>query len=491
MDYTLSKSKFCKGFQCPKILWMDEHRPELAVDTASESILKTGEEVGKLARSYFDGCQDVTFDYDKMNMVQQTNAFMNAGAPVIAEASFLADCKFCSVDLLRRVPDGWELIEVKSSTEVHKIYEYDMAYQYYVLSECNVPVSRVYNMHINSDYVRHGDLELDKLFVLEDCTELVLDLQSEIEEAFQLISYVLAMEEEPEFEIGMHCVDPYDCVYKNYCHRNIPEDSVFDIHRLAKKKKYELYHQGIVSFEDIVEQVPQLSEKQWRQVKSVTENESPSIEVDEIRKFLETITYPLYYLDFETFQQAIPMYDGVSPYMQIPFQYSLHIQCEKDGELLHKEFLGKEGMDPRRQLAEQLCNDIPRDVCSLAYNMSFEKTVIRNLAKLYDDLAERLMNIHDHICDLMVPFQKQYYYCKELKGSYSIKWVLPALCGGDSEFDYHALEEVHNGSEAMSAFADLPNHSEEEIKRIRKKLLAYCRLDTLAMVKILEKLYEI
>ena len=147
-----------------------------------------------------------------------------------------------------------------------------------------------------------------------------------------MISYVLAMEEEPEFEIGMHCVDPYDCVYKNYCHRNIPEDSVFDIHRLAKKKKYELYHQGIVSFEDIVEQVPQLSEKQWRQVKSVTENESPSIEVDEIRKFLETITYPLYYLDFETFQQAIPMYDGVSPYMQIPFQYSLHIQCEKDGE---------------------------------------------------------------------------------------------------------------------------------------------------------------
>jgi hypothetical protein len=175
--------------------------------------------------------------------------------------------------------------------------------------------------------------------------------------------------------------------------------------------------------------------------------------------------------------------------MQIPFQYSLHVQDDVNSEPRHYEFLGKEGTDPRRALAEQLCEQIPENVCSLAYNMSFEKTVIKNLAGLFPDLSEHLMNIHDNMHDLMVPFQQQAYYSKELQGSYSIKWVLPTLCSSDPELDYHALEEVHNGSEAMAAFADLPKHTPEDIARIRKNLLAYCRLDTLAMVKILEKLY--
>lgn len=176
--------------------------------------------------------------------------------------------------------------------------------------------------------------------------------------------------------------------------------------------------------------------------------------------------------------------------MQVPFQYSLHIQNEKGGDLEHREFLGEAGADPRRALAEQLCRDIPKDVCTLAYNMSFEKTRIKELANQFPDLADHLMNIHDNIKDLMLPFQNHYYYSEALEGSYSIKKVLPALCPNDPELDYHALEGIHNGGEAMQAYPDLVNHTPEEQAIIRKNLLAYCRLDTLAMVKVLEKLYD-
>ena len=490
MTFSMSKSKYCRGVQCPKMLWMDIHMPEQAEATAPEAVLRTGTEVGELARDYFGGHVLVEFSPDKKQMCQDTRRFMNAGEPVIAEASFLYKNNFCSVDILRRTETEIQLIEVKSSTEVHEIYLYDMAYQYYVLTHCGISVTKIYNMHIDSSYERRGELELDKLFRLEDCTDQILDMQRGIEENLAVIQTYLDSVPEPDRDLDLYCEKPYECEYKRYCRRHVEEPSVFSIHRLSAKKKYQLYRQGVVTFGDVIEAKPALNDRQWRQVKASYYEEPPKIDRKALGKFLDGLTYPLYYLDFETYQQAVPGFDGVKPYMQIPFQYSLHIQREMGAEPEHCEFLAKEGTDPRRALAEQLCRQIPGDVCSLAYNMSFEKTVIRNLADLYPDLSDHLMNIHSRMQDLMVPFQRQYYYCRELQGSYSIKKVLPALCGGDPELDYHGLEDIHNGSEAMEAFADLPGRSGDEIRRIRKNLLAYCRLDTLAMVKILARLYE-
>ena len=489
--YLMSKSKYCKAVQCPKILWMDEHMPEQAHQTASESVLKTGTEVGELARQYFGACQTVPFDLNKRVMCEETQRLLSQGADVIAEASFLYGKCFCSVDLLRVTGGTMRLIEVKSSTDIHDIYYDDMAYQYYVLKNCGLPVESVWNMHINNQYVRQGGLDLKQLFVLEDCTQRVLDMQADIPNRIAEALQSVKLEQEPDKELDVYCDDPYECEYKDYCHRHIVQPSVFSLNRLRTTRKYELYHQGIVSYADIVREQPKLSDKQYQQVYAAYEDQPPKVDKQKIREFLDSLQYPLYHLDFETYQQAIPQFDGVKPYMQIPFQYSLHVQHSPGEEPEHCEFLGKEGTDPRRALAEQLCREIPRDVCSLAYNMSFEKTVIKNLAALFPDLSGHLMNIHDNMHDLMVPFQKQAYYCKELQGSYSIKYVLPAMCPGDPELDYHALDGVHNGSEAMAAFAELPAHSSEEIAQIRKNLLAYCRLDTLAMVKILEKLYEI
>lgn len=217
----------------------------------------------------------------------------------------------------------------------------------------------------------------------------------------------------------------------------------------------------------------------------------PYIDVDSIRGFMKNLSYPLYFLDFESFQPAILLFDNSRPYEQIVFQYSLHYVEHEGGELKHTEFLAYPGSDPRRALAEQLCADIPLDVCTTAYSMGFEKGRIRGLAELYPDLREHLMNIHDHIQDLMIPFQKKWYYCCAMQGSYSIKYVLPALFPDDPTLDYHNLDGVHNGGEASEMFAKMATMQPKELETARGQLLKYCGLDTFAMVKVWEKLKEI
>lgn len=249
-----------------------------------------------------------------------------------------------------------------------------------------------------------------------------------------------------------------------------------------------MYKSGIVEIEKIPDDYP-LSKQQQFQVTAYKENKS-FLEKEALKTFMSTFQFPLYFLDFETFQQAIPMFDGVKPYQQIPFQYSLHILDNENAEIAHKDFLGVQGEDPRRALAEQIVQDIPHNVCTVAYNMSFEKKVLRDLAEQFPDLAEHLLNIHDHMVDLMIPFQKKWIYLNEMKGSYSIKYVLPALFPHDEELNYQNLE-IQNGSMAMSVYENLHLQPHTVIERIRAELLAYCRLDTMAMVRIWEWLKEL
>ena len=487
----LSKSKYCKGVQCPKILWMDEHMSEKA-KPGDESVMKVGTRVGELARNYFGEYELVDFNFDKSVMVSDTKKLLEREKKdmTIAEASFYWEGLFCSVDLLRIQDDECSIVEVKSSTSVEDIHYDDLAFQYYVLTKCGLKIRDASIMHINTSYCRQGNLELDKLFIVEDCTDVVKRKLAEVEENINKIRLFQENEEEPPKDIDICCVKPYECAYYDYCHRHVPENSVFDIKNFSSSKKYDYYHQGIISFEDIIRVKPKLSDKQLQQVEVEYFKNPDIIKVDEIKGFLDTLQYPVYHLDFETFQQAIPEFDGLNPYVQIPFQYSLHIEYE-DGRLEHKEFLAKEGTDPRRAIAESLCKDFPVDACVLAFNMSFERRVLAGLADAFPDLAEHLTAIRDNIHDLMIPFQKRYYYTRAMQGSYSIKYVLPALYPDDPELDYHSLEGVHNGSEASSAFANLAYKTPEEIEIIRKNLLKYCGLDTYAMVKVLDKLREV
>ena len=485
----LSKSRYCKGIQCPKILWMDKYKPEEAEDVLPEAVLANGNKVGDLARGYFGAYSLVEFSYDKQEMTAQTKGFIAAGAENIAEASFLVDGLYCAVDILHKNGDGWDIVEVKSSTHVSDIYVEDMAFQNYVLTRCGIKVTGVYNMHIENSYVFHDALDLHGLFAVEDYTEICRAKYDQVESNVKAIRAYVDTADEPVKDIDICCESPYECAYRGYCWKHIPERSVFDIRRIHADKKYEMYHNGIVSFEDIVHSGAKLNAGQKRQVETSVYHLPDTVDPVAIKGFLNTLTYPLPHLDFETFQLAVPQWEGCKPYEQIPFQYSLHIEQE-DGSLEHREFLAKEGTDPRRALAESLCRDIPEDVCGLAYNMSFERRVIQSLAEFYPDLADHLLNIRENMHDLMVPFQKQYWYTEAMQGSYSIKYVLPALCPGDPDLDYHNLDQVHNGSEASNAFAGMAELPPEEIKQLRENLLKYCGLDTYAMVKVLGRLKD-
>ena len=270
----------------------------------------------------------------------------------------------------------------------------------------------------------------------------------------------------------------------------MPEEggpTVWDISRLRDKQWY--YDQGFITFQQLYD-AKVLKGKYLQQVEVELKNLPPQINQNAIKKFLVTLTYPLYFLDFETFNPAVPLYDNSRPYQQIVFQYSLHY-IEKEGrELKHKDCLAYPGSDPRRQIAEQLCKDIPMDVCTTAYNMGFEKGKIKDLAELYPDLREHLLNIRSNIKDIMIPFQKRWYYTKEMYGSYSIKAVLPALFPDDPSLNYHNLEGVHNGGEASDTFLAMQKMDSKTLEEWREHLLRYCELDTFVMVKVLEKLKE-
>jgi hypothetical protein len=428
---------------------------------------------------------------DLGDMLATTQKLMDEETPVIAEASFAVDGLFCSVDMLQRLgKNDVALYEVKSSSSVHDIYYHDASFQYYVLNKLGYNVVSCNIVHINNKYVRQGDLDIHELFVIADVTEEVKALQSNVANNIARIRTYIEQPDEPTDDIGEHCFSPYDCGFFGYCTRNLPKPNIFDVAGAYEKTKFECYRKGLVSFPDL-NTCDALSPKQYLQIEHELYPCPAHIDLKNIRAFMGKLTYPLYFLDFESFMPAIPLYDNSRPSQQIVFQYSLHYIEYEGGPLEHKEFLAYPGKDPRRALAEQLCADIPLDVCTLAYNMGFEKGRIKELANLFPDLHDHLMNIHDHIIDLMVPFLKKWYYCRDMQGSYSIKYVLPALFPNDPELDYHNLEGVHNGSEASAAFAQMANMTPEEVESTRAHLLKYCGLDTYAMVKIWEKLKEI
>ncbi len=482
----LSKTKYCKALQCKKWLWLLEHHP---LEEEENSVFDTGKEVGELAKNLLGPHIDVRYNEDLKEMLKDTKSLLLLNNVVITEASFLYESLFCSVDLLKKRGDSFEVYEVKSSTEVKDIYLEDLAYQVYILNHLGYKIDKACIVYINKEYERFGELDLSSLFVISDETSVILAKQGEVEENIKKILEYQKKEEEEDEKIGIHCVKPYPCPYFEYCTKGLKKPNVFDLRGIRDQKKFDWYDRGVISYEDLLKE--EIDPKTKQQIEFELKDKEPFIDKEQIIHFMDTLSYPLYFLDFETFQQAIPLYDGIKPYMQIPFQYSLHSIESKDAPLKHTEFLDTSGLDPRRNLALQLVKDIPKDSCVLAYNMRFEKMVIKNLASLYPDLKEDLMRIHDSIKDLMFPFVNRFYYQKEMKGSYSIKQVLPSLFPEDPALDYHNLEQVHNGSEAMNAYQEMNRLGGKEKEDLIHNMLKYCELDTFAMVKIWTFLNEI
>ncbi len=486
---SLSKSKYCLGVQCNKILWLDKYSPEERSEVSNQSVLDNGTNVGEYAKDLFGFHIDVNFSENLKEMISDTEKLLKLDKVIITEASFVYNDNFCSVDILKKDGDIYEIYEVKSSTSVHDIYLDDVSYQAYVLRGLGYNVQKCSIVHINSNYVRKESLDLNELFTIEDVTDIVNSKQIEVEQKIKEIYAYLEDNHEKDEKLGIHCFTPYECPYFTYCTNHLPKNNIFKLKRMLNKEKFKLYNEGYITYKDLLKK--DLDNKISIQIDYELNDKEDLINKDNIKKFLNTLSYPLYFLDFETFQEAIPKYYGTRPYEQIPFQYSLHYYLESSKDLRHKEYLSAPGIDPRRCLAEQLVKDIPENVCVLAYNMSFEKNVIKRLAETYPDLSDHLLNIYHNIKDLMIPFKNMDYYNKDMQGSFSIKYVLPALFPNDESLNYHNLEQIHNGSEAMNSFANMSSLPKDKQEELRHNLLEYCKLDTYAMVKIHEKLKEV
>ena len=494
MAHGLSKSRYTQFRACDKALWLNVFKPELAViDANTQARFTAGTEVGELARGLFGPFEDMTIrkpdgHLDYAGMIERTKEAMARGVENICEAAFSFNGNYCAVDILHKVDGGYVINEVKSSTDpIKDIYFWDVAFQKWVLTGCGINVMGTNLVCIDTEYVRHGEIEINKLFMVTDISAGVDEELPFIEDNIADAKMVLDGDE-PGNDISIECNNPYPCAFWQYCTKHLPNPSVFDLYYMKKTQKFDLYHSGVIKYEDLGDQ--KLTKIQQMQVAGALDGEV-NINKDGIREFLDTLSYPLYFLDFETIQPPIPLYDGTRPYQQITTQYSLHIQDKEGGELRHLEFLAPSREAPLRPLAERLCHDIPADVCVVAYNKAFECTRIGELAELFPDLADHLLAIKDNIKDLLVPFQAGCYYLPSMGGSFSIKSVLPALFPNDPELDYHALDELcQNGSMAMNLYPMLKDMEPEKEARARRALLDYCCLDTLAMVKVLSKLYE-
>ena len=493
----LSKSKYCRCVQCQKILWLEKYKPECATPEDKTVIFENGHKVGELAKGLFGDYEDIPFDKTITPMIKQTEELMPKKPNVITEASFDYDHNFCSVDVLKNDVDGVEIYEVKSSTKVKDIYLDDAAYQYYVLSNLGYNVKKVCIVYVNNEYVK-GELpvedELDQYFNIEDVTDIALSKQDEIQSNIDEINRFMEQygeDNEPPTCLELKCFNPYDCDFWQYCTRDLPKPNVFDVAGMWKSKKFEKYNEGKVSFEDLLYE--DLNPKYIEQVDFEVNDKEPKINKAAIARTLNSLEYPLYFIDYETYNQPIPEVEGTKPYQQLPFQYSLHIIEEEGAPIEHKEFLAEvDDEDFIRTFAESMISNLPEDGSVIVYNKSFESSVNRKIAELYPDLADEMARINHNMVDFMVPFKNRDYYMKEMEGSYSIKYVLPALYPDDSELDYSNLPLVHNGGEASESFLKLRNEIPEELKeRIKESLRIYWELDTYAMVKLLEKFKEV
>lgn len=446
--------------------------------------------MGELALKLFDCKDKIAFsEGDFSAKIERTKELMKSDVHSIAEATFSHNGVLVMVDILQISADGLIINEVKSSTGLKSVYIDDLAVQYFVLNGAGHKVIGANLVHIDSSYTRKGALKVDRLFKQVDCLQAVIEKQSEVEQNLRAFEEILENSTNPpQIDIDSHCDNPYSCDFKGVCWSGVPsENSVFEISRLDWRTKFALYHSGTARFSDIKD-FSAFSASQILQIQCALDN-ATHIDKSAIKAFLATIRYPVYHLDFEIFMEAVPSYDSQCPYMQVPFQYSLHIDYG-DENIEHREFLADCEGDPRVALVESLVRDIPRGAFILAYNASFEKGVMKRLALTFPQYAEILEHFCEHTADLMTPFAQKAYYHPAMRGSYSIKAVLPALVP-EMEQAYRSLELVHNGGEAMEAFPALKAMDRANREVYRHALLEYCKLDTLAMVKVLGKLREV
>ncbi len=486
---SLSKSKYLNGLQCWKLIWVlynDKAKVPL-YDASTQAIFDQGHEVGHLAKSLFPGGIEIEGDpWDYAGLLDRTRKALAKRVPLY-EAAVSFGNGFARTDILNPVEDGtWDLIEVKSSTEVKQVHIDDLALQKYVVEGSGLRVRKCILMHINTDYVRRGEVEIDKLFTLADVTDQVASISPCVEPNLAELVKVIRQKQMPDIAIGLHCDDPYTCILQEMCWAFLPEDNPLTLAGFKKEKAFELIHQGILKIADVPE-TTDLNGKQAIQREAVRTGRR-HVDPGAIRTFLETLVYPVHYLDFETFQTAIPLFDGVRPYQKIPFQFSLDVVSAVAAAPTHHSYLSEGRSNPNPEVLKLLKEKLGDSGSIVSYNAGFERGVLNQAVEACPEYQEWWAAAQLRFIDLLAPFRAFAFYHPQQSGSASLKAVLPALTGKGYEGLDIADGEMASREYLRVTFGGV---EEGERARVRKQLEEYCGMDTMGMIRIVEKLKEI
>lgn len=474
----LSKSRILAHRQCPRRLWLQVHRPDLLEqDAATEVRMQAGTHAGDVARTlYPDG---VLVETDNLREAMALTARLMAEPPrPVFEATFQADGVLVRADLLLPEDGAWRMAEVKSSTSVKPYHLTDAAVQNWVVRQNGLRLSRTEIAHIDNAFVYPGGKDYRGLFAHVDVTAETAELEHEVPEWIAAARSTLAGDD-PCTEPGGRCRDPFECPFLNHCTPSAEENDGFPPDVLPRNRGLAdaLRAEGYADLRDVPE--GRLSNPRHIRVWAATRAGQPILD-PEAADWVRALGWPRYYMDFETVQFVVPEWAGTRPYQQIPFQWSCHIE-DINGELTHREFLADGSHDPRRAFAETLLATLGTQGPILVYNIGTERSHMRTLAEVFPDLAPALEAAIARIVDLL-PIARDHYYHPEMRGSWSIKAVLPTIA---PDLAYDDLEVSHGGM-AQEAFLEMmrPETTEERRAQLYEGLLRYCERDTLAMVRV-------
>ncbi|MEO6902203.1 MAG: DUF2779 domain-containing protein [Bacteroidia bacterium] len=441
-----------------------------------------------MAQQLFPGGTDATPSKrsDYMLAVENTQLLISQGVEVIYEAAFQYNGVLAILDILVKNKNHWYAYEVKSATKISNAYLLDSSLQYWVITNSGLQLNDISLVFINNQYIRNGELDINGLFSQKSVKEIVLREQDKISNQVMELKQVITNAEIPQIAIGEHCFTPYNCDFMGTCWKSIPKNSIFEVSGIARATQFNLHHAGYTS----IAEVPSKNDLDKNVNIHINAVKSAKILINhgELSQFIASIQYPIFFMDFESFMPAIPIYAKTKPYQHIPFQYSLHYKIIPDATLQHVAFLAEQGVDPRKFFIENLLNQLQTKGTIMVYDALMERNILTGLKKNFPEYGEQIDIILKRIIDLATPFQKRSYYHPSMKNSFSIKNVLPALAPG---FSYDDLL-ISTGSIAMTAFEQLQTETDLiKIIETREQLLEYCKLDTLAMVKIFEVLEKV
>lgn len=446
----LSKSKYIKGMNCPKALWLYVHKyDQQEFSEQQETIFQQGTDIGELAQQLFpNGVLAVKpNEYPGVATAKYTKRLIEQGVTTIYEATFMYNNIVVAVDILDCKNGQWNAFEVKSTNSLKEVHISDAAIQYYVMKHQQFLTNpEMYLIHFDSSYVRQGDLNIRKLFTANKITTQVIDLQPDIPANVLQLKKTL-LYGEPTIAMGSQCISPYPCSFYAYCCKQQPIE------------------------EDLQ---PELSHE-------------PIIDTHYIQQFVSEIKYPIGFFDFETIMPAVPMFDESRTYQQIPFQFSLHSLQHAEANLIHQEHLAQAQGDPRLQIIPSMLQYTVNLQTIFVYNISFERSRLQEMARDFPQYEKEIFKLIEKLVDLMPIFR--YYYRTESMGTkYSIKTVLPILI---PEMSYENLD-INNGGDASAIFYSL-YHDVNNLNQalIRQQLIDYCTLDTFALVKLWELLRKV